>query len=132
MRELLAAESKTRQHMVVADVPPVTRIHSVLLCVAQPPPPAFPGSMEHVWQSLQLEEGAEGADAANGLQDVCSDGPKNGSHPAAQPREKCWIHRVRAAAVYVHVPFVLSPGHAPPPVCWHGTRRQFGVSCLSS
>ena len=65
---------------------------------AQPAPPAYPGSMEHVWQALQQEEGAEAREAVNGLQDNGrTDGLTNGAHPAAQARDKCWIHRVRAA-----------------------------------
>ena len=64
------------------------------LC-AQAPPLAYPGSMEHVWQSLQMEEGAGARNANDGLQDGRPDALTNGAHPATQTREKCWIHRVR-------------------------------------
>jgi len=120
-------------HTLAADVTLVRR-HGVFV---QPPPPAYPGSMEHVWQSLQQEEGAEGRDAAaNGLQDGSTDGLQNGSHPAAQPREKCWIHRVRCCCCGLcalhYRTFARSRTF---PVCWHGTRKSFGswfvlVSCM--
>ena len=98
-------------------------LNGVLLCGAQPPPPAYPGSMEHVWQGLQQAEGAEARDGANnGLQDGHTDGLQNGTHPAAQPREKCWIHRVRRCRLSAWQS-VLSPGHATSPVCWHARRE---------
>ncbi len=92
--------------------------------------------MEHVWQSLQQEEGAEGRDgAANGLQqDGCTDGPKNGTNqPAAQPREKCWIHRVRALlpSTCMALSYFRQVTDLPRVLAWHGSDSS-AVLCLSS
>ena len=78
--------------------------------------------MEHVWQSLQQEEGAEAREAANGPQDRRVDGLSNGTHPAVPPREKCWIHRVRRCRLLARHHRTVARSRTSP-VCCQGPRK---------